>query len=97
MTATALAESPKNPDVLYAGTDDGALWVSTNGGKDWTDITKNVGLDRPCYVSTIEASRYEEGRAYVAFDGHRSDTDEPLVFVTEDHGKTWKTGGARTS
>ncbi len=84
------AESPKNPDVLYAGTDDGALWVSTTGGKDWTDIIKNVGLDRPCHVSTIEASRYEEGRAYVAFDGHRSDTDEPLVFVTEDHGKTWK-------
>ena len=89
-SATALAESPKNADVVYAGTDDGALWVTRNGGKDWTDITKNVGLDRPCYVSTIEASKVEEGRAYVAFDGHRSDTDEPLVFVTEDTGKTWK-------
>lgn len=89
-TATALAESPRDPDVLYAGTDDGALWVTRNGGKDWTDVTKNVGLDRPCFVATIEASRAEAGRAYVVFDGHRSDTDDPLVFVTEDFGKTWK-------
>lgn len=89
-SATALAESPRNPDVLYVGTDDGALWVTTNGGTQWTDITKNVGLDRPCYVSTIEASRFEEGRVYVAFDGHRSDTDDPLVFVSEDFGKTFK-------
>jgi photosystem II stability/assembly factor-like uncharacterized protein len=88
-SATALAESPKNPDVLYVGSDDGALWVTTSGGKEWTDVTKNVGLDRPCYVATIEASRAVEGRAYVAFDGHRSDTDDPLVFVTEDFGKTW--------
>jgi hypothetical protein len=88
-SGTALAESPKNPDVLYAGTDDGHLWVTRNGGKDWENVTKNVGLDRPCYVSTIEASRAAEGRAYVAFDGHRSDTDEPLVYVTDDFGKTW--------
>ncbi|MGE3818096.1 MAG: PDZ domain-containing protein, partial [Isosphaeraceae bacterium] len=89
-SATALAESPKNPDVLYVGTDDGNLWGTRDGGKTWTDLTKNVGLDRFCYVETIEASRFEEGRAYVAFDGHRSDTDDPLVFVTEDFGKTWK-------
>ena len=52
-------------------------------------MTKNVGLDRPCCVATIEASRAAEGRAYVAFDGHRSDDDDPLVFVTEDFGQTW--------
>jgi photosystem II stability/assembly factor-like uncharacterized protein len=89
-SATALAESPKNPDVVYVGTDDGALWVTRDGGKQWNDLTKKVGLDRPCFVATIEASRAEEGRAYVAFDGHRSDTDDPLVYVTEDFGETWK-------
>jgi photosystem II stability/assembly factor-like uncharacterized protein len=88
-SATALAESPRNPNVLYVGTDDGALWVTRDGGKEWTDITKNVGMPGPRYVSTIEASRFEEGRAYVAFDGHRSDVDDPLVFVTEDFGKSW--------
>jgi photosystem II stability/assembly factor-like uncharacterized protein len=88
-SATALAESPRNPNVLYVGTDDGALWITRDGGKEWVDLTKNVGLPGPRYVSTIEASRFEEGRAYVAFDGHRSDDDSPLVFLTEDFGKTW--------
>ena len=64
--------------------------MTKDGGATWTDIVKNVGLPEPCYVATIEASRYEEGRAYVAFDGHRSDIDDPLVYVTEDLGKTWK-------
>ena len=89
-SASALAESPRNPDVLYAGTDDGYLWVTRDGGKEWTNITKNVGLPGPRWVATIEPSRFEEGRAYVVFDGHRSDDDRPYVFVTEDFGKTWK-------
>jgi photosystem II stability/assembly factor-like uncharacterized protein len=89
-SATALSESPRNPNVLYVGTDDGALWVTRNGGHEWTDVTTNVGLPGPRWVATIEASRFEEGRAYVAFDGHRSDDDDPHVYVTEDYGKTWK-------
>ena len=89
-SATALGESPLNPSVLYVGTDDGALWLTKDGGTTWTDLVKNVGLTKPCYVATIEPSRYAEGRAYVAFDGHRSDIDDPLVFVTEDFGATWK-------
>ncbi|HEY7325997.1 MAG TPA: PDZ domain-containing protein [Gemmataceae bacterium] len=89
-SATALAESPRNPDVLYVGTDDGYLWVTRDGGKEWTNVTKNVGLPGPRCVASIEASRFEEGRAYVAFDAHRSDDDEPYVYVTEDFGKTWK-------
>jgi photosystem II stability/assembly factor-like uncharacterized protein len=89
-SATALAESPKNPNILYAGTDDGNLWVTRNGGGEWTNITQNLGLPGLRYVATIEPSRFEEGRAYVAFDGHRSDDDDPLVYVTEDYGQTWK-------
>jgi photosystem II stability/assembly factor-like uncharacterized protein len=88
-SATALAESPRNPNVLYAGTDDGFLWVTQDGGKEWKNITTNVGLSGPRCVATIEPSRFVEGRAYAAFDGHRQDDDGPLVYVTEDFGKTW--------
>ena len=89
-TGTALAESPRNPDVLWVGTDDGALWITQNGGKDWTNVTEKVGLPGPRWVATIEASRFEDGRAYVAFDAHRSDDDKPYLYVTEDFGQTWK-------
>jgi photosystem II stability/assembly factor-like uncharacterized protein len=89
-SATALAESPRNPDILWAGTDDGGLWVTKDGGKEWQNVTKNVGLPKPFWVSTIEASRGADGRAYVVFDAHRSDDDSPYVYVTEDFGKTWK-------
>jgi photosystem II stability/assembly factor-like uncharacterized protein len=89
-SATALAESPRNPDVLYAGTDDGFLWVTRDGGAKWTNVTDKVGLPGPRWVASLETSRFGEGRLYAAFDGHRSDDDEPHVFVTEDYGQTWK-------
>jgi hypothetical protein len=89
-SATALAESPRNPDVLWAGTDDGFLWVSRDGGVKWENVTDKVGLPGPRWVATIEPSRFEEGRCYVCFDAHRSDDDEPYIYVTEDFGKTWK-------
>jgi uncharacterized membrane protein YgcG len=89
-SATALAESPRNPDVLYAGTDDGYLWVTKNGGKEWTNITEKVGLKQPTWVATIEASRFADGRAYVAFDAHRLDDDKPYIYMTDDFGQTWK-------
>lgn len=89
-TATALAESPRNPDLLYVGTDDGYLWISRDGGVKWTNITDKVGLPGPRWVASIEPSRFVEGCAYVVFDGHRSDDDQPYVYVTEDFGLTWK-------
>ena len=89
-SATALAESPRNPDVLWVGSDDGALWVTRDGARTWTSVADKVGLPGPRWVATIEPSREAEGRAYVVFDGHRSDDDEPYVAVTEDYGQTWK-------
>jgi photosystem II stability/assembly factor-like uncharacterized protein len=89
-SATALSESPRNPDVLWAGTDDGNLWVSKDGGKQWTNVADKVGLPGPRWVASIEASRFADGRAYVAFDAHRSDDDNPYVYVTEDFGQNWK-------
>ncbi|MBI4605759.1 MAG: hypothetical protein HY721_27650, partial [Planctomycetes bacterium] len=89
-SATALAESPRDPNVLYCGTDDGALWVTRDGGKEWTETSKGLGLPGPRWVATIEASRFEDGRVYVALDGHRSDDDEPYLVASEDFGRTWR-------
>lgn len=89
-SATALAESPLNPDVLWVGTDDGGLSVTRDGGKTWTSVVEKIGLPKLFWVATIEPSRFVEGRAYVCFDAHRSDNDDPWVYVTEDFGQTWK-------
>src|SRR5207253_4959080 len=89
-SATTLAESPKNSEVLYVGSDDGALLVTRDGGANWTEISANVKLPGPRWVASIEPSSYVEGRAYVAFDAHRSNDDEPYAYVTEDFGQTWK-------
>ncbi|MCS7047113.1 MAG: PDZ domain-containing protein, partial [Gemmataceae bacterium] len=92
-SATALAESPKDPDVLWVGTDDGAVWVTKNGGRDWTNVSDRLaaaGLPGPRWVATIEPSRVSAGRCYVCLDAHRSNDDEPYLFVTEDFGQSWK-------
>ena len=56
------------PNVLYAGTDDGYLWVTRDGGSEWTNVADKVGLPGPRWVASIEPSRFADGRAYVAFD-----------------------------
>jgi S1-C subfamily serine protease len=92
-TATALSESPKDPNVVWAGTDDGAVWITKDGGTTWDNLSNNfkaAGLPGPRWVSTIDASKAITGRCYVVFDAHRSNDDDPYVFVTEDFGKTWK-------
>lgn len=88
-SATALSESPRDANVLYVGTDDGALWVTQDGGKSWNEIGKNLNLPAPRWVSTIETSRFADGRVYICLDGHRSNDDEPYLFVSEDFGKKW--------
>jgi photosystem II stability/assembly factor-like uncharacterized protein len=87
--ATALAESPLDANVLYVGSEDGALWATTDGGDTWINRTYNVPLPGPRWVATLEASRYAVGRVYAAFDAHRSDDDNPYVYVSEDYGATW--------
>ncbi len=89
-SATALAESSRNPNVLYVGSDDGALWVTKDGGHDWKEIGKNLKLPKPIWVSTIEPSRFVDGRVYICLDAHRLDDDRPYLFVSEDFGETFQ-------
>jgi hypothetical protein len=97
-TIIALSESPMLPGVLWAGTDDGNLQVSQDGGLTFTEVGKNLrtllpanALDgpNPYWISRIDASHFDAAAAYVAVDGHRSDDLKPYVFVTRDYGKAF--------
>ena len=87
---TAIAESPHDPAVLYAGSDDGRLHVTRDGGANWTDVTGNVGgLPPHTYVTRIVASRAAAGSVFAVFDGHRSDDFAAYIYASTDHGDSW--------
>jgi len=89
-TIFSISESPRNPALLWVGTDDGNLQVSRDGGKTWSNVSGNVpGLPRGTWVSRVEAGRFDEGTAYATFDGHRAGDMRSYVYKTADFGKTW--------
>jgi len=89
-TTTALAESPLKAGLLWAGTDDGNLQVSRDGGGTWTNVAGNIpALPKSSWVSGIEPSRYAEGTVYASFDNHASDDYANYLFKSADNGKTW--------
>ncbi|MDT5158852.1 MAG: hypothetical protein QOH51_3209 [Acidobacteriota bacterium] len=90
-TIISFAESPLKPGVLWAGTDDGNLQRTNDGGKNWTNIIKNVpGLAANSPVSHVEPSRVDPELVYVAFDRHQLDDRRPYVFKTSDGGRSFK-------
>jgi photosystem II stability/assembly factor-like uncharacterized protein len=99
-TIFAVAESPKQKGLIWAGTDDGKVWVTEDGGKDkknWQDVTAaltKAGLPEWATICCIEPSPFEEKKgavtAYVVADAHKNDDRAPYLFVTSDTGKTWK-------
>jgi photosystem II stability/assembly factor-like uncharacterized protein len=89
-TIFAIAESPKRAGLLWAGSDDGLVHISKDGGKNWSNVTKNItGLPEWGTVSCIEPSRRDAGTAYVVVDAHRLDDNRPHLYKTTDFGKTW--------
>ena len=89
-TIYAISESPKNANVVWAGTDDGNVQVTRDGGKTWTNVTKNiVGLPPNSWVSYIDAGHFDEGTAYATFDRHTFGDLHPFAYRTGDFGKTW--------
>jgi photosystem II stability/assembly factor-like uncharacterized protein len=88
----ALAESPLAKGLLWAGTDDGKVWVTENGGTSWTDVTANVPAPaRGQWVSRIEPGHADAKVAYLAVDAHRAGEYRPLAYRTGDLGRTWQT------
>jgi photosystem II stability/assembly factor-like uncharacterized protein len=87
----AIAESPREKGVIWAGTNDGQIQVTRDGGGRWTNVTANLpGLPPWGTVSNIEASRYDAGTAYATLDLHQVNNRNPFVFKTTDYGRTWK-------
>ena len=89
-TIFTITESPLNENIIWAGTDDGNIQVTKNGGKSWKNVIGNVsGVPKNTWVYHIEASVHDENTAYVVFDGHTSGDMKAYAYKTNDLGKTW--------
>ncbi|HXH05949.1 MAG TPA: hypothetical protein VNI83_05090, partial [Vicinamibacterales bacterium] len=90
-TILTIAESPRDPSVIWVGTDDGNVQLTRDGGRSWTNVAPNIaGAPRFAWVASIQASHAEAGTAYVAIDQHRLDDFAPYAFMTTDFGRTWR-------
>jgi photosystem II stability/assembly factor-like uncharacterized protein len=87
-TIFSVVESPVQKDLIWAGTDDGLVQLTRDGGQHWENVTPKAMPDWGT-VSMIEASTREAGTAYLAVERHKSDDFSPYVFKTTDFGKTW--------
>jgi photosystem II stability/assembly factor-like uncharacterized protein len=89
-TVFAIAESPKQAGVIWAGSDDGLVHVTRDGGKNWSNVTAAMpGVPEWSTVSLIEPSPFDAATAYVVIDAHRLDDEHPYLYKTTDFGKTW--------
>jgi len=87
----SLAESPKRAGLLWAGTDDGRLWLTENDGGKWTELTNNLPEPaRGQWVVRIEPGNADPKVAYVATNAYRAGDDRPMILRTVDLGKTWQ-------
>jgi hypothetical protein len=90
-TITSLAESPVQEGLLYAGTDDGFIQITENGGESWRKIpVTNLGLPARSFVNDIKADLFDANTVYVALDNHKEGDYNPYLFKSTDKGLTWK-------
>ena len=87
-TVFALAESPVQKDLLWAGTDDGLIQLTQDGGKNWSNVTPKA-LPEWSMISIIDPSPHDAGTAFVAVDRHKLDDRAPYIYKTADFGKSW--------
>jgi photosystem II stability/assembly factor-like uncharacterized protein len=97
-TIYTISESPKNAQVIWAGTDDGNVQITRDGGKNWANVVANVpDVGADSWVTWIEASKFDEGTAYATFDRHVYGDIKPYVYKTTDFGKSWTALNAQQS
>lgn len=90
-TIFTIAESPLDENIIWAGTDDGNLQITKDGGKTWTNVIANVpGVPKNTMVYHIEASVFGKGNAYAVFTGYQTGDQNTYVYKTTDFGATWK-------
>jgi len=92
-TIFAIAESPLDENLIWAGTDDGNLQYTTNAGSSWTNVAKNyaaAGIPAQTWVSSIEPSRFDKNVVYATFDNHMYGDHKTYLGKSTDMGKTWK-------
>jgi len=85
----ALAESPLNEDLIFAGTDDGLVHISWDGGDNWTRYESFPGVPDTTYVNEIIASAHDENTLFVAFNNHKNGDFKPYLLKSTDLGQTW--------
>ncbi|HEX7253271.1 MAG TPA: hypothetical protein VF376_10350, partial [Thermoanaerobaculia bacterium] len=87
----SIAESPKEKGVIWAGTNDGLVQVTRDGGGHWDNVAKNMpGLPPKGTVDSVDPSPHDGGTCYVSVDFHQVDNRDPYIYKTTDYGKTWK-------
>lgn len=85
----ALAESPKKEGLIYVGTDDGLIQVTSDGGQSWSKYDKFAGIPEMTYVSRLAASHHDAGTVYAAFENHKNEDFKPYLLKSSDAGKSW--------
>ena len=89
-TITSLSESPLRAGLLYAGTDDGFIQVTANGGEQWTKIpVTRLGLPARSFVNDIKADLHDENTVYAVLDNHKEGDFNPYLYKSTDRGQTW--------
>jgi len=88
-TGVSLSESRLDENLLYAGTDDGVISITTDGGKNWKQVSAFTGIPEHTYVSDLMADRFDAGTVYATFDNRKRDDFTPYVMKSTDRGQSW--------